>query len=145
MSNKFIKVTLFLCIFFIFSSISFSMSDEFNKIVTFQGEKKYIMNLLIAASWSSNHPFSVTPVMRRKNNVFQYHDKDDVFSLTSNDFKEIHRGNYVYMDRYALKKTRLSQGETVPVSVLFIGTNNENDVKLFNDSLVNNNISQDIR
>jgi len=125
MSNNFTRFILFVSSFFVFCSISFSMSEESNKIVSFQGKKKYIMRLLIDGSRSQNHPFSVTPVARKVGDSFEYITEDDVFNLTEDDFKEIHRGNYVYFDQHAWKRTRLSQGEKVKVSTLFIGINDE--------------------
>lgn len=125
MCNNFRRFILFVSSFLTFCSISYSMSEKSNKIVSFQGEEKYIMRLLIDGSRSPNHPFSVTPVARKVGDSFEYITEDDVFNLTENDFKEIHRGNYVYFDQFACKRTRLSGGEKVKVGTLFIGIHDE--------------------
>lgn len=107
------------------------MSDEANKRVMFQGQQYYIMHLLIKGCRHKTHPFSVTPVIRKIDNAFYYKNLDDVHNLTADDFKEINAGNYMYIDNCVEHTTRLSSGKLVPLSLFILGTNNKNDLTLF--------------
>lgn len=125
---------MLLFLVFLNFSISFAMSDQANKRVMFQGQQYYIMHLLIKGCRHKSHPFSATPVIRKIDNAFCYKSQDDVHNLTADDFIDIHKGNYIYIDNCTVHTTRLSQGQIVPVSLFIVGSNDENDLELFERS-----------
>ena len=101
-------------------SICFTIGRESEKIVTFQGQEKYLMNLILGSHFDYQHPFSITPIIRKIDDRF--HHIGDILDLQEHDYHDIYRKNYVYLDDHTQMPTRLSDGQVVKVSLLILGT-----------------------
>lgn len=110
---------LIICLFFTVL-LQASFHKEHDKIIKFKGEEKYLMHLLIASYFNHQHPFSQTPVIRKRNSSFIH--TGDILSLKEKDYQDIHNKNYVYLDNHTHMNTRLNPEEPVRVSLLILGT-----------------------
>ena len=122
MFHKFLRYLIFSSILFM-TSTCFSMGKEPDKMVTFKGQEMYLMNLLIGSYFNHQHPFSITPVIRKIDDTF-YH-VGDILNLQAHDFSDIHHKNYVYIDNQTRTPTRFSDGQAVRVSLLILGTSDK--------------------
>jgi len=116
-----LKIIILTSIFFTNSTCA-SFGKEPEKMVTFQGEEKYLMNLLIASHFNHNHPFSTTQIIRKEGTKFNH--VGDIVDLQEQDYQNIYHLNYVYLNDHTQRPTRLSNDEIVRVSLLILGTKN---------------------
>ena len=119
MLNTSLKLLIFSSIFCTTSTYA-SFGKEPNKMITFNGQEKYLMRLIIVCEYDRNHPFSVTQIVRKNNDRFDH--IGEISDLNKQDFDNIHHLNYVHLDNHTYRPTRLSKGEIAPVGLLILGT-----------------------
>ena len=113
MHSNFLKFSTVLLLLF-FHASSAAMVQKPHKQITFQGETKYLMHLLLQSEFCNTHPFAHTRVVRMDN------DKcvkgGTVLNLTNDDYQQIAKQEYIYLDNYISITNRFS------LSLLIIGT-----------------------
>jgi len=98
-----------------------------NKLIEFQGEKKYLLGWILASQLDPKHRFSTTSIVRLAENTFTL--KGDVLNMNEQDIQDVGNNNCVYCSYYTLQKTRLSQGTYAKVGAIILGTKDEKACK----------------
>lgn len=108
-------------IFSIIAALSLmSSAQEVKTCIEFQGEKKALIVWVGASLLDHNHPFSVTSVIRYKDNTFVL--KGDIVNLDEQEIQEIGAGNCVYFPFYTKTRTRLSGSEYQDIGAIVLGS-----------------------
>jgi hypothetical protein len=82
--------------------------------------KPFLGHITQALLYSETDPFSVTSLIRFKDNRFIL--KGDLLALDEEDLHDIDSGNFVYVPYYTLGKTRLSMGSYEEIGAVIVGS-----------------------